>query len=140
MLTDEKEHIRQLGLRRILKCRSSQNEIIREFRIPILNFKASSYLDLIDWQSTKITEPPLTRHISTETLKKIISKEYDDIEFLNYPCHTQAVERCVKLVTEASNSVCGPEAREGFILSRITSRECLPKMDSKRQFSEALQK
>ena len=35
------------------------------------------------------------------------------------PCHTQAVERGVRLVTEASQSVCSEKARIGFIKNRI---------------------
>lgn len=33
-----------------------------------------------------------------------------------YPCHTQSMERCVKLVTEASVSVCGAEANDDFTM------------------------
>ncbi|KAF2903508.1 hypothetical protein ILUMI_02675 [Ignelater luminosus] len=37
----------------------------------------------------------------------------------NNPCHTQAVERCIKLVTEASQAVCGDDVRDGFIGVRL---------------------
>jgi len=41
-------------------------------------------------------------------------------EYINiFPCHTQAVERAVKLVTDASTAVCGESARDGFIRARI---------------------
>ena len=40
------------------------------------------------------------------------------IEFPCFPCYTQAVERCVKLVTESSAAVCGAGSRNGFIQSR----------------------
>ena len=33
----------------------------------------------------------------------------------NYPCHTQSVERGVKLVSEASQAVNGQAQRDGFI-------------------------
>lgn len=58
----------------------------------------------------------------------------EKMEILQYPCHSQAVERCVKLVTEASLKVCGPEARDGFIRSRIASRQALPKFNTKSEF------
>ena len=48
------------------------------------------------------------------------------MEVPNYPCHNQAVERNVKLVTEASLSVAGEEARHGLVLSTITSRKNMP--------------
>jgi len=34
------------------------------------------------------------------------------INFPKYPCHTQAVERCVKLVPEAASLVCGHNAEK----------------------------
>ena len=49
----------------------------------------------------------------------ILEKRKWNIE--NFPCHTQAVERCIKLVTEASQSVCGENRRDGFIRSRKES-------------------
>ena len=62
MLTDERKHIRELGLRRILKARtivklpkrttkkrkSTKTTAIREFAIPKLNFEATDYVDLIN--------------------------------------------------------------------------------------------
>ncbi|KAK4876872.1 hypothetical protein RN001_009378 [Aquatica leii] len=61
--SDEQKYVRELGLRRILKCRrraSSRNQgIIRVFQVPKLNFKAEEYIDMIDWQSSEVTEPPL---------------------------------------------------------------------------------
>ena len=36
------------------------------------------------------------------------------IELENYPCHTQAVERCVKLVSDAPGAVCGQKQRYGL--------------------------
>lgn len=58
----------------------------------------------------------------------------EEIEILRFPCHSQAIERCVKLVTEASSKVCGPEARDGFIRSQIVSRQALPKFNTKVEF------
>ena len=52
----------------------------------------------------------------------------------NYPCHTQAVERGVKLVSEASAAAIGQEAREGFICQRIKERKVLNKFESKKDY------
>lgn len=49
----------------------------------------------------------------------------------DYPCHTQAVERGVRLVSEASQSVIGQEARDGFIRQRIQARKELKSHASK---------
>jgi hypothetical protein len=150
MLTDERKHIRELGLRRILKARarkkfpsrsnkkrkSTETKVIREFVIPKLNFQATDYVDLINWQESHITEPPLTMNISDEDLKLLVaSGNTPVVDFPQFPCHTQAVERCVKLVTEASAAVCGALARDGFIRARLEARCILPVFDTKRQYN-----
>ncbi|XP_055922808.1 uncharacterized protein LOC129953593 [Eupeodes corollae] len=114
MLADSRSHVRELGLRRILKSRA-------------------------DIQ-VKITEPPLTRKISDDDLRAMVQNVPENIELSKYPCHTQAVERCIKLVTEASASVCGQESRDGFIKARISSRKLLPKFETKKEFAKALEK
>lgn len=64
--------------------------------------------NLIDWHSvTPPTEPPLTVTISDNEHKAMILDVPAEIDILRFPCHSQAVERCVKLVTEASAAVCG---------------------------------
>ena len=62
----------------------------------------------------------------------ILEKRKWNIE--NFPCHTQAVERCIKLVTEASQSVCGENRRDGFIRSRKESRKRIPYFNTKKDF------
>ena len=52
----------------------------------------------------------------------------------NTPSHTQAVERIVKEVTEASKHVIGPEQHDGFIRSRKMARQILPEFDTKQQY------
>ncbi|KAK4882474.1 hypothetical protein RN001_005793 [Aquatica leii] len=140
MLADDRKYIRELGLRRILKCRQAKHNVnlVREFNIPSFNLNADDYFELVSWQSLTITEPPLTVKISDNELQEMISDVPAEIEMLNFPCHSQAVERCVKLVTEASAAVCGYEARDGFIRSRIASRVSLPKFETKGQYCQVL--
>ena len=68
MISDERQNIHELGLRRILKARLEKSSTLRQFKIPKLNFDASDYFDLIDWQDTTVTtvtlEPPLTVIVS----------------------------------------------------------------------------
>ena len=123
MISDERQNIRELGLRRILKARLEKSPTLREFRIPKLNFDAGEYFDLIDWQDTAVTEPPLTVNVSEADIRLFVATHGDStVEFHRYPCHTQSVERCVKIVTEASLALCGQPAREGFIRSRLEAR------------------
>ena len=102
-----------------------------------LNFEAEEYLDMIGWSHVEISEPPLTSNILDDELNAMILEVSDEIDIVKYPCHTQAVERCIKLVTEASAAVCGHDARDGFIRSRIASRNALPTFENKRQVSES---
>ncbi len=56
-------------------------------------------------------------------------------EWSKYPCHTQSVELCIRLVSEASESVCGEEKRHGFILNRIQSRSIIKHFNSKKDYN-----
>lgn len=134
MLSDSEKHIRELALRRILKARREQSQDLRLFHVPELNMNAEVYYDLINWQQ-QVTEPPILKQISTEELECFIVRgEENKIDFLRLPCHTQAVERSVKTVTEASGTLCSKSAREGYIKSKIESRKLMPKFDSKKDF------
>jgi hypothetical protein len=134
MITDEKKHVHELGLRRILKARSQciAGSSIRIFTIPEINFDAEDYTQLINWQLGHITEPPLTVNISDDVIITFVaSKESPLIQFPRFPCHTQAVERCVKLLTEASATVCGNISRDGFIRARLKARHIMPMFNTK---------
>ena len=136
MLSDERLNIRELGLRRILKARSNvltSSNVIRIFQVPPFNFQATNYIDLIDWQECDITEPPLIFKYSDEELRTFVAQK-EVPEFERFPCHTQSVERGVKLVTEASAAVCGTDARDGFIRARIDSRKDMPYFNTKSDF------
>ena len=52
---------------------------------------------MIDWETSLITEPPFKKYLSKEIL---INNVRTHIEILGYPCHTQAVERSIQLVTK----------------------------------------
>lgn len=83
---------------------------------------------MIYWNE-QLFEPPLTRKLSEDQLKAII-----DVPLIvpKFPCHTQMVERGVKMVTEAAANVYGHEAREGYIRQRINCRTIIPKFASKK--------
>ena len=100
-----------------------------------MNFSAADYIDMIDWQNTTVTEPPLLAAVSEQDIEMFVAcGEVPVIDFPKYPCHTQAVERCVKLVTEASSAVCGVKARDGFIRVRLESRKIMPYFNTKSQY------
>ena len=104
---------------------------MRQYIIPEINFEASSYPEMIDWEVSKLSEPPLTLSLSND---EILAFKSTPMAVPNLPCHTQAVERAIRLVTEASSSVVGEEARDGFIRQRIESRKELKGHASKKDF------
>ena len=63
----------------------------------------------------------------------IASDDVPVVNFSKYP-HTQSVEKCVKLVTEASAAVCGVHARDGFIRVRLESRKVKPCFNTKAEY------
>lgn len=135
MLTDSNKHIRELGARRILKARQvNKNSSPRTFEVPKINLNSSSYIDLIDWQQN-IYEPPILMNVSNEQLQDLVENGGNAVlEFMRLPCHTQAVERSVKMVTEAALSVCDKIRREGFKKSKLASRKVMPKFETKKDF------
>ncbi|GBM46244.1 Transposon Ty3-I Gag-Pol polyprotein [Araneus ventricosus] len=96
MLTVERCHIRTFAARRIIKAREigPDDNFVRRFVIPAANFRATDYIDLIDWQVCKVTPSTVLRHISCHELLKMIQDEMpmDGWDFIKFPSHTQAVE------------------------------------------------
>src|SRR6218665_943235 len=141
MISDTRKHIRALGLRRILKSRNDSHPEngVRAFVIPELNFAANDYIDLIDWQNLSITEPPVLSTLSRTDLEEIIASACVPVfQFPKCPCHTQSVDRSVKLVTEASAAVVGQTSRHDFILARMEPREIMPHFNTKAEFGSQL--
>ncbi|KAJ8721038.1 hypothetical protein PYW08_006503 [Mythimna loreyi] len=126
--------IRDLAYRRIIKARSENVQGLRMFKVPTFNFDAKDYTDIITWRDCEITEPPLTLNMSDETLKDVVKNGLSMCQIIDFPCHTQVVERCIKLVTEASNAVCGDNKRDGFIRARLLSRKRMSTFNTKKQF------
>lgn len=148
MLADNRNHIRELALRRILNARKAKRSAgtptietnnIRVFNLPVFDFCATDYVDLIKWEN--VTEPPLTERFSDSMISEaIIDPSIIPATILptikGFPCHTQATERIVKLVTEASAAVCGPHRRDGLIRNRLESRNLMPVFNTKRDYSQ----
>ncbi|CAH1098874.1 unnamed protein product [Psylliodes chrysocephalus] len=117
MLTDTREWVRELPLRRILKARKTSRETVevRHFVVPENNFSATDYFELIYWNECDVTPPPGLRDFTDDNLRDLTNEiEIPDFDFPKFPCPTQSVERCVKLVEELSLFI-GPESRDSFI-------------------------
>lgn len=141
MLNDENVKIRIEGWQMVWRGRERKEPgKIRKFEVPTINFKCKSYRDLIDLGKCVDTDPPILRDLTFNldeieylACKKIV--EHDFAAFIkDLPLHTQPVERCVKLVTEAAKNVCGERSRDGFIVNKLQSRNAMPKFGSKKDF------
>lgn len=134
MLFDDRYHIRELALRSIIKAREAESTTKhRIFKPPKINFSATDYTDIIVWNECRVTAPPVLRHISNDDLQ-IMAKD-KNLNIVDFPCHTQSVERCVKLVTEASQSVTNATSRDGFIRTRLQSRGKMPNFGHKKSLN-----
>lgn len=138
MLTDGDKNVRKLGLQRVVnaKKQAATDVSIRKFKIPTLNFSAKNYTDLIDWDESDICCPPVLSNFDANDFQSMLDTNNIpmDWKFSDFPCHTQAVERTVKLVTEASNKVYGKENRDSHILATLESRAKMPKFESKQDY------
>jgi hypothetical protein len=134
MLKDNRQVIRRLALKRILRARE-EDIPNRKFQIPEIRLQATSYEELLDWQTTPRLEPVLTKHISTAQISSWLSSTTDvDIDIQPFPCHNQAVERLVKIVTESASKVYGHDSRDGYIRVLLERRKLMPHFDMKSQF------
>ena len=140
MLTDSNPDIRRKAVEIVISVRSSsakkpKSEVargIRFFRPPTLNWNSTSYQDMIYWndENLVVTEPPVLRKFDDEIRSALDSP----MSLPDYPSHTTSVERCVKLVSDASKQVYGDDARHGLISSRIEAREKRASYDTKKDY------
>ncbi|GBL73401.1 hypothetical protein AVEN_159413-1 [Araneus ventricosus] len=90
---------------------------------PNITFQASSYIEVLNWNSCVVYPPPMLPDLSEDDIKSLMNSDTTPIrEVKKFPCHTQAVERCIKLVAKASNKVCEREAKDGHIRATLRSR------------------
>ena len=106
-------------------------EGMRKFTIPRLQWQAEAWPGIIDWDTVQVFQPFVLEKLSTEELEN--AKE-TPVDFPDYPCHSQSVERAVKLVTEASQVVCGEMKRHEHIVSVIASRKSRKAFDTKKDY------
>jgi len=110
---------------------SSRKDVVRQFKVPKINVEATHFCELTNLDSIKdISQPPAVMDLDDTSIAQMLTKPL----VLQHPCHNQAVERHVKLVTEAASVVTGYETRDGMIRQKIQSRLLMSKFDSKQQF------
>jgi hypothetical protein len=137
MVCDDNAIYREIGYRRMLNIRDRMmkgtESSLRRFVVPTVNFDAKEYISLISWENIQST-PPLLQNMSTDELRILVKeKQFKRMNF-EFPCHTQAVERGIKMVTEASMHVCGEKSRDGIIWTRGESRNQRKTFETKSDF------
>ena len=85
---------------------------IRKVVTPKLKWQAQNYHSMINWTNELKTEPPYIASLSDLQLTDIIKTP---LVVTKWPNHTQAVERGIKVMTEACTEVTGYSARDGYI-------------------------
>ena len=104
---------------------------IQKCFIPKINFKTKSFHKMVNLNLPDIHKPPATNQFSYEEINGFRLQPLK----LDHPCHNQAVERHVKLVTEASASTAGHKRHDGMIRQRIQIRNVMTSFETKKQFN-----
>ena len=92
--------------------------------------KASRLEDLVDIRNS--TEPPVLRKMSNVDILNLASTP---LSLGDAPCHTQAVERIIPIVTSVSSKTSNRDAREGMIKNILSSRKKNPSISNVRDLS-----
>ena len=86
----------------------------------------------IDWTDVVITEPPVIKTMTDADLRQFIAIQVTPTVFFpKFSNQTQAVERVVKLISEASKVVCEQKSQDRFIGAQITFREIMLTFETK---------
>ena len=143
MLADNKNdhNVRLLAANEILSIRVSKKNLdnvgrdegvdVRKFIIPKINTNAKTYYSLSSLSLKDLHEPPASKHLLNKEIEAFQQHKFN----LEHPCHNQAVERHIKLVSEASAAVTGFKNRNGLIRQKIQSRKPMKTFNSKKQFN-----
>lgn len=133
-IVDLNKQIRLDAVQRIIKARKDKENQVgtRIFKPPRINFSAAHYYEMIDWDNETVTPPPILESFTDDDLLKAIDHP---LPISKIPCHTQSVERCVQLVTRASEKVFGYNARHGYIIQTLKSRKNMPKIITKQDYT-----
>ena len=129
--SDVKEE-REFGVEMIIKLREGSDTGDLSIRSRVhgetFNPEAKKLTELCSWK-TNVFEPVLTCPL---TLKDIMGFVEKPMVVPYRPVHGQSMERAVKEVTRACESVYGEQARDGFIRAGVANRQLMPKVNTKK--------
>jgi hypothetical protein len=141
MLCSEEEEERRQAINIIRKVRGEGDVdsqlgdmSVRPRKTPNINANASSLVELIEWKND-VHEPPLTCNLTTTEVMKFTEMP---MEVPDWSSHTQSVERCVKMTTEASTHVFSQERRDVYIRGQMVSRDLMSRNRSKKDMFQMI--
>ena len=105
---------------------------IRKHVNPTLQWGSRNWWEIIELEKARIDEPRILERITNDELENMLQTPAC---FPKYPCHSQSVERAVKLVSTAAKKVYVEERRHSFILAVCQSRKDRKPFETKKQYS-----
>ena len=82
-------------------------------------------------ENLKIWEPRILQKLSMDRVEAVLE---EPMCFPKYPCHSQTVERMVKLVTEVSHEVYGEKKQQEKVVAVLASRKNRKAYDTKKDY------
>lgn len=142
MLVDSDKAIRQKAVNLIMSSRQLQLNSIRTFEKPHINFDASDYTEMVDMNDEDGIEPPITKNLSIDQIVECTKTPQNIVFNMLYgiPCHTQSVERAIRLLSERAQNVFTEENRNRSIYNKIECTKILPKTNTKADYIEFVNK
>ena len=131
-VADDDESIRKVAIEKIITARAcTTHRDLRAFdNVSFsLNNRASSYMDMIFWESTIVTPPPLLSNVFNDDLQHFSSQSLRGIL-----CHSQQVKRAIQDVSTTTCKVFGHHSCHGMALQCKKSRNEIPPVTSKSDF------
>lgn len=158
MFFDKRKPIRLQAYKKIMYIRDNlqQPGKLRPYVKPQIRFNCSDYTNMIDLTDDSILfEPPFTMNIPYQHLLEYVEMNLDTDDTHEedttqeteqdtaqdatadpgIPCHIQATERHVQLLTGASKRVIDKN-KSGFIAATLESREKRPKFETKSDWNK----
>ena len=138
MLADSQKSVREKALNTIKEIRLNKpKKFDLDRTVPTLEWNAEDYSSMIDWESVswaQLNEPSMTQKMSIEQLESVVESP---MQLDNLYCHTQCVERAVKLVSASATHVFSKNDRHSSILVGLDSRNKRKKIDNKNSYKGA---
>jgi hypothetical protein len=132
LICSEDEDERSFAVQMIIKLRKGDDRGDLSNRVRVhrdsFNPNAKKLAELCSWD-TNVFEPVLTCPLTVAEIKEFMDKP---MVVPHRPVHGQSMERAVKEVTRACESVFGEEARDGFIRAGVANRQVMPKNETKK--------